>query len=266
MSTELPDISSVPADLSVPELKEGTPGPGRRVRMAAEGFEGTNIYHALYLPTDWKPGDSYPVIAEYAGNGNYQNDFGDESTGRVEGSNLGYGISAGRGFIWLCLPFVDTERGENAIRWWGDVEATLSYCHSAIRQTCDLFGGDKERVILAGFSRGAIACNYIGLHNDRIARLWRGFIAYSHYDGVREWNYPESDRAAAAKRLARLDGRPQFICHEGSIDDTLDYLLRACPDGDFTFCALPFRNHNDAWILRDTPARRAVREWVAETL
>jgi hypothetical protein len=266
MKAQFPDITSVPADLSVPEVVRGAPAAGRRVRASAIGFERTNVYHTLYLPSDWQPGGRYPVIAEYAGNGNYRNEYGDESTGMVEGSRLGYGISAGKGIIWVCLPFVDAERGENAIRWWGDVESTVDYCQSAIRHTCDTFGGDEERVILAGFSRGAIACNYIGLHDDRIARLWRGFIAYSHYDGVREWDYPHSDRASAAKRLARLGDRPQFICQEESIDASRDYLAEACPGGNFTFQVVPFRNHTDAWVLRENPAREALRRWFADIL
>ena len=119
-------------------------------------------------------------------------------------------------------------------------------------------------MFLAGFSRGAIACNYIGLRNDAIASLWRGFICHSHYDGVRMWGYPESDRASAAARLARLKGRPQFISQEGSFAATKAYLAEACPGGRFTFVALPYRNHADAWTLRDIPARAALRAWLAE--
>jgi hypothetical protein len=62
---------------------------------------------------DWKPGRRYPVIVEYAGNGNYANKYGDVSTGEVEGSKLGYGISGGNGFIWICLPYVNTLENKN---------------------------------------------------------------------------------------------------------------------------------------------------------
>ena len=53
-----------------------------------------------------------------------------------------------------------------------------------MRRVCEQYGGDRAAVILTGFSRGAIACNYLGLHNEEIAGLWRAFIPYSHYDGV----------------------------------------------------------------------------------
>jgi hypothetical protein len=45
------------------------------------------------------------VIVEYAGNGNYSNASGDVSRGVPEGSNLGYGISGGKGFVSVCAPY-----------------------------------------------------------------------------------------------------------------------------------------------------------------
>jgi hypothetical protein len=260
------NITDIPADLSVPALADGPPLPGRRVRQALPAFEGTGVYHVLYLPTDHAAGGRYPVIVEYAGNGPYRGRYGDVCTGRVDDSCLGYGISGGEGFIWVCLPFVGAGHRHNELWWWGDVAATIRYCKDAVGAICRTFGGDPSAVFLAGFSRGAIACNYIGLHDDEIAALWRGFIAHSHYDGVREWDYPESDRSSAARRLARLAGRPQFISQEGSVDDVRAYLATACPNGPFTFHDLPFPNHTDAWILRDIPSRAALRDWVKGVL
>jgi hypothetical protein len=121
-------------------------------------------------------------------------------------------------------------------------------------------------LILCGFSRGSIACNYIGLRDDETARLWRAFVCYSHYDGVRYWPYPGSGREAALERLRRLGGRPQFICHERSVDDTRAYLAAAGIGGRWELHAVPFRNHNDRWVLRDTPLRRRLRRWTAEAL
>ena len=48
----------------------------------------------------------FPLLVEYAGNGDYANAYGDTCSGRVEDCNLGYGLSAGAGFLWLCLPTV----------------------------------------------------------------------------------------------------------------------------------------------------------------
>jgi len=258
-AAELPDIRSVAADLEVPALSEGLPAPGKRVKVGL---------HVLYLPTDWKPGVKMPVIVELAGNGGYTNKFGDVSTGLPEGSNLGYGLSAGRGFIWLCAPYLNEKGDAIAITWWGnprtyDPQPTLKYLRETVKSVCRDYGGDESKVVLCGFSRGAIACNYLGLYDDETAKLWCGFLSYSHYDGVKTWPYPGSDRAAALVRLQRLGNRPQFICGESSnAQETEGYLRPLLPNADLTFLSTGFRNHNDAWTLRPSPVRDTAREWL----
>jgi hypothetical protein len=264
-AAELPDLRSIPPDLVTPAMTDAAPAAGRRVREAVNGYDARAVYHALYLPTDWRPGKKFPVIFEYAGNGGYSNRFGDVSTGRPEGSNLGYGASGGTNFIWVCLPCVAVTNGQKqlALKWWGDAEETVRYAKLAVRHAAERYGGDTNALFLAGFSRGAIACNFLGLHDDEIAPLWRGFICHSHYDGVRAWPYAGSDRASAPARLGRLGGRPQWISHEGSVDGTRAYLKAAGVNGDFTFVPLPWRNHTDEWVLRPLPERERLRAWLA---
>ncbi len=265
-ATPQANINDVPPDLTVPPVTNDKPAPGKRVRQVADEYKGTQVHHSLYLPTDWKQGDTYPVIVEYAGNGPYKSRHGDISAGTVNGSSLGYGVSGGRGFIWVCMPYVSADRKNNQTQWWGDANATAEYCKTVVPRICRDYGGDPSAVFIAGFSRGAIACNYIGLRDDDIAAFWRGFICHSHYDGVRRWGYADSDRKSAAKRLKRLNGRPQFISHENSVDQTRQYLKQTCPAGNFTFLPLPFSNHTDKWLLRDIPQRKQLRQWVAEVL
>jgi len=259
VAAELPDIQSVPPDLGVPALSEGTPAAGKRVRL------GLNI---LYLPTDWKADTKWPVIVELAGNGGYKNKYGDVSTGLPEGSNLGYGLSGGKGFIWLCVPYLNAQGDQIAITWWGDKpsydpQPTLKHLRESVRSLCRDFSGDETKVVLVGFSRGAIACNYLGLHDDETSKLWRAFFAYSHYDGVHQWPYPGSDRESALTRLQRLGNRPQFICGEGAnAQQTEAYLRPLAPQADLTFLGTGFRNHNDAWTLRPCEAREKAREWL----
>ncbi len=261
----LPDISTVEPDLVSPPMVEGPPAPGKRVRVTPPEYAGTEVHHSLYLPVDWEAGKTYPVIAEYAGNGPYANGFGDTCTGKVEDCNLGYGLSGGAGYLWICLPYISEDHQHNQLTWWGDVEATAAYAKTAIPRLCRDYGGDPDKVILAGFSRGSIACNYIGLHDDEISALWRGFLCHSHYDGVKTWDYPESGRASALKRLRRLGDRPQFISDAG-LASTRAYLDEARPGGPFTFQEIPFRNHTDTWVLRDLPERRIAREWLRKVL
>jgi len=168
---EVPDIRSVEPDLVVPAMVGGVPAPGRRVKQTTAGWENTQVHHALYLPVDWQPEMRYPVIVEYAGNGPFTSPYGDVSTGKVEGSCMGYGISGGQGVIWVCMPCLDNAGARNVTSWWGNhpeykVQPTIDYCMATLRMICERYGGDPTKVFLAGFSRGSIACNYIGLHND----------------------------------------------------------------------------------------------------
>jgi hypothetical protein len=270
---ELPDISSVPPDLVVPEVTQGAPCAGHRVPATAPGWDAAKIHHLLYLPTDWNPSGTFPVLVEWTGN-QYKSPSGDTCSGRPEGAKLGYGITAGRGAIWLTLPYLDDSGEQMVATWWGnaptnDPKPTLAYCRAAVNEVCARFGGDPDRVVLAGFSRGSIAANYLGLHDDETARLWRGFVCYSHYDGVVRWPYPGSDFESAANRLRRLGGRRQFVCGENANAEQTQLFLEKhgmLGLGAFTFCSTGFRNHNDAWILRPSQARDLLRAWFRETL
>ena len=111
-------------DLATPVMSEEPPAPGKRVRQVAPEYKGTKVYHTLYLPNDWEKGKTYPVLVEYTGN---KAPFCG-STGEVKGANLGYGISGGKGFIWVSMPYVQKGKRENAVTWWGDRQATIDYC------------------------------------------------------------------------------------------------------------------------------------------
>lgn len=283
LTAELADLSSVPVDLVVPQMVKAAPAAGKRVQQTTQGWEGTQVHHALYLPVDWKPGAKFQVIVEYAGNGGYHNRFGDVCEGTVQGSKMGYGLSAGRGFIWVCMPFVEEKNSikVNALRGAGDIAETKRYCVATVRAVCRDWGGDEKAVILSGFSRGGVACNKIGLHDDEIAKLWRGFICASSYECFRSmW---DQDKAEKLARLKRLGGRPQFICMEeraglvsmiiamvkrsaADVAAVRDYLKQTGIDGDFTFVPIHFRNHDDAWTLRDIPERRQAREWLQKVI
>ena len=267
---ELPDVTSVAADLEVPVMVTDGPGAGKRVRAVTTGWEGTEVHHALWLPPEWKRTSKWPVVVELAGNGGYKNKYGDACDGSVAGCRLGYGMSGGRGMIWVSAPFVEVAGDgakRNAEKWWGDVEETKRYLKATVAEVCAQFGGDPERVVLAGFSRGSIGCHYIGLHDEEMSRLWRAFVCHSHFDGVIEkWPYPEADRGSALERLKRLGNRPEWISHEGGTGQTEGYLKDTGVQGEWTFVAMPYRNHTDAWVLRPIPERARLWAWLAEAL
>jgi hypothetical protein len=263
---ELPDVTSVAADLEVPGMVDGPAAAGKRVRGVPKGWEGTEVYHALWLPPDWSPGVELPVVVEMAGNGGYENKYGDRCDGSVAGCRLGYGLSGGKGMIWVCVPFVEVASDgtkRNAVKWWGDVAETKRFLKATVAEVCANFGGDSKRVVLAGFSRGSIGCHYIGLHDEEVAGLWRAMVCHSHFDGVIEkWPYPEANRAFALERLKRLGDRPEWVSHEGGTGQTEAYLKGTGVPGQWTFVAIPFRNHTDAWVLRPTAERARLRRWL----
>lgn len=264
---KIPDLYSLTADLEVPPVWTGKPEPGKRVRQTLSSYASTEVYHLTYLPENWEPGKLYPVIIEYPGNGPWSNDIGDVSTGKVEGCNLGYGISGGRDFIWISMPFVSEDGQHNQDWWWGDIAATKAYYMQTIASVCRDLGGNENEVILSGFSRGAIGVNYIGLHDEEISKIWIASIANSHYDGLKQWNYPDDDEAAARERLTRMNGRPQFICQEvPGISRTRQYLEQSGIEGDFTFMDIPYRNHTNTWVLYDIPERKIIRDWLMRVM
>lgn len=271
-----PDIRSVPSDLTVPQITSGPPSAGRRCLITDP--EST-VDFVVWLPHDWTPNRDWPVIIELPGNGGYRGPYGDTCSGLPEDCCLGYGITEGVGAIWICVPFLSADGSSIAVTWWGDPPTfdprpTVRLLQRVIEWTRgDPICGDSERIILAGFSRGSLACNRLGLLDDRIASAWRGMICFSHYDGVREaWPYVDSDQKSAVTRLERLGTTPQFICHESdarpavSLAATQSFLQEFCPDGAFTFCETGFRNHSDQWVLRPSAARDRLRVWYRNLL
>ncbi len=254
-------------DLVTPAMTFEEPAAGRRVHQIAPEYAGTEVYHTVYLPTDWKPSRKCSVIVEYTGNQHAVSG----SSGEVKDANLGYGLSGGRGFIWVSMPYIELGRKKNAVTWWGDRQATVDYCKSNVPRICAQFGGDPESVFICGFSRGAIAASYIGLADDEIAALWKGCITHDHFDGENEWDYAESDREAALHRLARLKGRPVLVCGHGN-SFLQDHLQLA----KFTFLKPPVTEifkipdgkvihpHTDLWMHRKSRYRDQARQWLAQ--
>ncbi len=261
-------------DLGSPVMTNEKPAAGKRVRQTAPEYEGTHVYHALYLPTDWKPGGKYPVIVEYTGNKWALC----RSTGEVKDANLGYGMSGGKGFIWVSMPYVEKGRKKNAVTWWGDKQATVEYCKANLPRICKQFGGDPDNLFICGFSRGAIAAGYIGLADDEIAAFWKGMFTHDHFDGERKWGYAESDRESALKRLARLKGRPVLICGTNAKGVRESFLKDHLDLARFTFLNVPTSKifkipegkvvhpHTDLWMHRDSEYRRRARAWLQEVI
>ncbi|MDG2222358.1 MAG: hypothetical protein P8L85_13335 [Rubripirellula sp.] len=261
-------------DLVTPAMVNLAPAAGRRVRQVAAEYADTDVYHSLYLPVDWKPDGNYPVIVEYTGNRFPPG----KGSGEVKDANLGYGMSGGRGFIWIVMPYIEKDQKENAVQWWGDKQATVDYCKVNLPRICAAFGGDRENVFVCGFSRGAIGISYIGLADEEISSFWRGGFTFDHFDGQKNWNYPDSDRQSALKRLARLGGRPVLICGQNASTVRDNYLIDHLDLAEFTFLDVPtselfmipegpyLHTHTDLWMHRESEYRQQARAWLKRNL
>ena len=269
-------------ELALPPLTDQAPQPGKRATITAPEYAGTKVRHLLALPDDWTPdwkarGKRWPVIAEYTGN--YFPVSG--STGEVEGASLGYGLARGKA-IWVVLPYVAKDHRKNEITWWGDIDATVGYAKTNIPRTCEEFGGDPKKVVLCGFSRGAVGVSFLGLHDDEVAKLWCGLWAHDHFDGEKEWKGSDwgaplaKYRSEATIRLKRLAGRPLLV--SGARDETRRFLAPILTEG-VTFMTIDmlalfgkFPNasaktaHTDRWPLRDCAETAQAQEWFAHAI
>lgn len=271
------DVGSVET-LVVPPISNGPPDAGKRVKVRASEYRGTDVFHTLYLPADWKSdGPAVPIIFEYTGN--YFPQSG--STGEPEDGALGYCLSGGK-YIWVSLPYISSDGTDNAVTWWGDAQATINYAKVNVPKIVTEFGADPEAVFLCGFSRGAIGVNYLGLYDDEVATLWSAFISHDHFDGVRSWGKTtwgsplKEYRAAAAERLKRIGNRPYLVSQNGAGYGSEEFIRSVLTNVDnFTFHTISageifgrFPNefvkaaHTDRWALQPSAYRTAAWSWM----
>lgn len=279
-----PQVLGLPLDIDareklvIPKLSGGEPAAGKRVCLTPPEYAGTEVYHTLYLPENWKPdSDPFPVIFEYTGN--FFPPSG--STGEVEDAGLGYGLSGGK-FIWVSLPYISESRQRNQVTWWGDEVATVAYAKVNVPRIIEAFNGDPKLVFLCGFSRGAIGINYLGLHDDEIAGLWTAFISHDHFDGIKEWRNTTwgtplaTYRAGAVQRLKRVAGRPYLVSQNGDKYGSEAFIRSVLPATDnFTignidtleiFGSFPHplakTAHTDRWLLLPSAYRSRTWQWM----
>lgn len=249
-----------------------------RLPSSREPTSGTrSIYQRRGSRDDKK---RWPVVVEYTGNKFPTSG----STGEVEDAALGYGIGR-ENAIWVVLPYISEDRQTNETAWWGDEQATVDYAVMNVPRICEQYGGHPQHVVICGFSRGAIGVNYIGLHNDQVAKLWAGFVTHDHYDGVRQWRGTswgsphDAYRNAATARLKRIGNRPVLVCQNGTTNETRKFLEPRIPLNNVTFLDVPtgkilgeFPNavsvypHTDRWLLVPSNERDSVRRWFETTI
>ena len=145
----------------------------------------------------------------------------------------------------------------------------FSYCINLYNYIYIRYGGDPSRVVVTGWSRGAIATGAIGLYDDATAALWKGFIPYSHLDGDCGW--VDGERAALLARWKRMAGRPVLYLGECAVatEEGPVWLKKLGLNGSdavrgMEFMTTGWANHNDAWVLRNSSARTYMRQWLVK--
>lgn len=263
--------------LITPEAERSAPAAGKRVFVTPQSFQGSGVFHTLYLPPDWQPtGPKLPIIFEYTGN--YFPASG--STGEPEDAGLGYGLSGGK-FIWVSLPYVSEDHRDNEKTWWGDLDATVEYAKQQVPLIIAEFNADPNNVFLCGFSRGAIGVNFIGLHDDKIASLWTAFVSHDHFDGAKrwgtEWGSPlEKYQKQARERLERVAHRPYLVSQHGSIKASENFVRSSATEtSNFVFSTIDARRalgsfpnefakaaHTDRWLSKPSSYRTRTWQWI----
>ena len=275
------DVASEAA-LTIPDLSTGEPFAGGRVMVTPIEYSDTEVHHTIFLPEHWEAeGPKLPVIFEYTGN--YFPKSG--STGEVKDAGLGYGLSGGK-YIWVSLPYVHGNLRENQVTWWGDEKATVEYAKVNVPRIIQEYNANPDAVFLCGFSRGAIGVNYLGLHDDEVAKLWTALITHDHFDGIREWKQTEwgaplsEYQKKATVRLNRVRGRPYLVCQNGDKYGTETFVRERLESvQNFTFIEvrtieifgefphpLAKSAHTDMWSLLPSDYRTKAWHWMNEVV
>ncbi|EMI17034.1 putative secreted protein [Rhodopirellula maiorica SM1] len=254
-SGSAPDWVMREGRIEVPNVENGQASAGRRVRYKLSDDKDSGIYCALHLPESWMQGKLYPVIVEFPGNIYFTENC--YSTGLPDQGAIGFGMGKHVESIWVTMPFVEYAKDKVVTDGWGNADDTADYTIRVVNEIIGKFGGDRERLVITGFSRGAIACGYIGRRNDSIASLWRGFHACQHYDGD---GWKGATLVSAKARAGRIGQRPIF--HTDNDSEDLKVML-AEVGADVTYASSGLGAHATAMFLDERPSTLKLQEWYA---
>ena len=258
---EILDINTVGVDdvfqltsnrLEVPMIENCKPKQGKRVIYPFA--KNSNLYGVLYLPRDWTADKSLPLIVEFPGNIYYTDNC--YSTGRPEQCVIGYGMTKGDGALWLSLPFVDYSKDEIVESGWGNPDDTADFTVKMVEKMRKEFRVDTSRVVLTGFSRGAIACGFIGLRNSKIASLWKGMHVCQHFDGD---GWRGANKKDAILRLKNGIHIPQFHTDNSS---TVLYNMLNDANIKTTYTTSGLGAHACDMFLDDRQSTLELRTWL----
>lgn len=246
-----------------PPLTEGAPTPGQFIKVVAPEYEGTGVYHGVYLPPDWAPGRRYPVVVESP-----CNKYGNLFTGKVDDTRMGYHWAGCRDYVWIVMPYILNEM--NLDSGWGDSPATLEYWRVNVPRTIEAVGGDPGAVVVTGFSRGALGAGWVGLQDDGIADAWAGFYLHSHADAPGNGITPDGGMGSAM-RTTRVAGRASLVSwgaaqDGGQTNSVNGFNLLTMLGFPAQSYAVPGVGHTEAWMIDDMASHDVVQAWLFATI
>jgi predicted peptidase len=132
---------------------------------------GTSYRYRVYVPKDWSPDRSWPVILALHGGGGYGSDGIKQTT-----EGLGPAILAHPERFPALVVFPQSP--ENGTPGWQQIGGEVAL--AALARTIDEFHGDESRVTLTGLSIGGNGAWYLAYHHpEKFAALLVicGFVA-----------------------------------------------------------------------------------------
>lgn len=178
-------VSVVYNPCKLPVVEDTTPSPGHRVwQQLSEYSSYDSIRHMIYLPPNYNGSTKLPVIVELPGN---TNNAVDGPTSNYW-ATMGYGMSRGNGFVWISVPFLNSDGTDICYSFWeacdggGSPTHTVAYVKLLVSFIKSTYAIDTTEMFLVGFSRGSVATALIGAADDTIAAYWKGFHMSAYGD------------------------------------------------------------------------------------
>lgn len=237
----------------IPKIGINGPEIGKRCRIYLKEYD--NVYYLIYLPYNYEDTRKFPIIFESPANPY------NPTCGLPEDIYMGYGITQGYDYIWVCAPIVDTEDKIIGSYWGKDPLSTVQCWISIIRDVKSKYRIDDSNIVLCGFSRGAISCCYIGNYTEEISKIWSSYFCHAHFDGC-----CQSVLGSSSERINRIGNRKVLItvgendyakiCSQRSYEKLLKSEINV------NYIEIPGVDHSPNWILDETESTNKAREWL----
>lgn len=184
--------------------------PGARIKRNIPGYN-SDIYYTVRFPDFYDSTQTYPAVVSFPGN------VYEQTSGLPDDAIFGTGIAGNLPVITVVVPFLNHDGSAMTGTWWGngmdDISTSLTLTHKVLDDLINNFSVNPDKIVAAGFSRGAISLGRILCSNDTTVSRFKGFLAHSYMDGC---TFTEQ---GAEERLARSEDRRWCLSWGGGTGD-----------------------------------------------